>query len=1196
MTPPPGNAPAPDPEHPEHAHNTSRFFVKNQQIAWVLLIATLCWGIFGYRSMPQRKDPAVPVREALVVVPWPGASADKVEKLITRRVEEAVIQNAQVTRIESVSRGNVSLVYVSLDEYSNADVGKEFDDVNEKLQDIHDLPQGAGPIRFIKDFGDTTALMLTVASPKVPESEVAVRARSVQQALEASRATSGSPLSPQRFSIVVVYPFRVNPDLIVKPFQLLADHLEAHGIAHSVRLIDRPGFVAMDGLSSHTDRQLLDAANRYLQNTLQLAELHPDAWAPVVIRDPQSTLTQLETVAGDRYTYRELDDFTDRIAKAVKTVDQVSKVSAYGVLPENVFLYYSQERLAAYGVQPSQLTNILAARNITTPGGQLDVQGRTISLDPSGSFKSQDDLKDVVIAATSTGAPVYLRDLVDVSRSYENPPRYLNYYYARDAQGHWRRARAITVAIQMRPGQKIADFSRGVNAALAGVQRELPPDLIYARTSDQPLQVKESLVLFLSSLGEAIVLVVLVSLVGFWEWRSALLMALSIPLTLAMTCGFMALLGIDVQQVSIASLIIALGLLVDDPVVAGDAVKRELAAGVPRGTAAWLGPTKLATAILYATITNIVAYLPFLFLQGDIKRFIYSLPVVMTCALVASRIVSMTFLPQLAYYILRPVPEAPLEERRQRGFAAWYCRVGRWCIAHRRVAFPASLLFLVGGGLLFLQMKQAFFPTDLQYLSTVDVWLPDDAPLSATEQTARQAERIIRDVAATYGKEHGERESLVSVTTFVGGGGPRFWFSLTPEQQQPNYAQLVIQVGDKRDTSQLAGPIQDALTAQLVGARADVRQLETGKAIGVPVAVRLSGADPETLRTLAEQVKAIYRKTPLAARVRDDWGTEGFRIQIQIDPERANLAGVTNIDVAAAAATGLSGQPVSVLREGDRQIPIVARLRPEERARVQELGSLYVYSGQGTQKVPIRQVAHFVPGLEPVMVRRRNQYYTITVSCYPADGHLPTEVVGAVSKEMAAFARTLPSGYKLETAGEQEEQDKGFAQLGVVLAISVLMIYLALAFQFKNALKPFIVFAAVPYGMVGSLIGISIMGQPFGFMGFLGMVSLVGVIVSHIIVLFDFIEEADEHGEPFEQALLDAGLQRLRPILITVGATIIALFPLASHGGPLWEPLCYAQIGGLGVATFITLLLVPMLYAIFVYDLKVVRWGGKRAE
>jgi multidrug efflux pump subunit AcrB len=699
----------------------------------------------------------------------------------------------------------------------------------------------------------------------------------------------------------------------------------------------------------------------------------------------------------------------------------------------------------------------------------------------------------------------------------------------------------------------------------------------------------------MKSLYEDILLVVIVSLIGFWEWRSALLMAISIPLTLAMTFGMMHLLGIDLQQVSIATLIIALGLLVDDPVVAGDAMKRELSAGHPPLVASWLGPTKLATAIMFATITNIVAYLPFLMLTGSTGEFIYSLPIVLACSLVASRLVSMTFIPLLGYYLLRPKAEKPIAERRKTGFAARYYRLGSWAIDNRWKVVLASVVFLALGGGVASFLKVQFFPKDLSYLAYVDVWLPEDAPLSATNEAARRAEGEIRRVAAEYGREHADddgtpRDVLVSLTTFVGGGGPRFWFSVSPELKQLNYAQIIVQVEDKHDTGHLVEEFQAAVST-IPGARIDVRQLESGKAVGLPVAVRLSGGHAPTLRAEAEKVKQAFRDVQQAARVRDDWGDESFSVKLRIDPDRANLTGITNLDVAAASASALSGHQVATLREGDKQIPVVARLRMEERAGLSDINNLYVYSSQGTQKVPLRQVSSIDYDLQTEKLRRRNQFRTITVSCMADAGWLPSDVMNAARPRLEEIAAALPPGYRMEIGGEEEDRVDGFRDLAVVMAISVAAIFLALVFQFRNAVKPLIVFAAVPFGMVGALAGLWVMGSPFGFMAFLGIVSLVGVIVSHVIVLFDFIEEAHAAGEPLREALLDAGILRLRPVMITVGATVIALFPLAAHGGPLWEPMCYAQIGGLAVATVVTLVFVPVIYSIFVLDLKLVKWS-----
>ena len=334
------------------------------------------------------------------------------------------------------------------------------------------------------------------------------------------------------------------------------------------------------------------------------------------------------------------------------------------------------------------------------------------------------------------------------------------------------------------------------------------------------------------ALLEAIILVVIVSLLGFWEWRLALIMALAIPITLAMTFGVVYVLGIDLQQVSIASLIIALGLLVDVPVVSGDGIKRHLAEGFPRMTACWLGPTKLATAIFYATITNIIAYLPFLMLTGNTGEFLKSLPIVMTASLLCALFVAMTFVPFLGYYILRAPakPEPTIEERRQRGFYGFYNRLVGRAIKHRWAVLGGSLVFLIIGGLFASRLKTQFFPEDVQYWFYLDIWLPNETPLSVTNDAAVQAERVVRQVIenstdATAKENRGHL--LKSLTTFAGGGGPRFWFSVSPEMPQTNYAQMIVEVNDKEASPKLARPIQDALAKEVPGAWITVRQLQT---------------------------------------------------------------------------------------------------------------------------------------------------------------------------------------------------------------------------------------------------------------------------------------------------------------------------------------------------------------------------------
>ncbi|MBS1791087.1 MAG: efflux RND transporter permease subunit [Acidobacteria bacterium] len=1188
----------------ETRQNTAKFFTETRQVSWILLIITLLWGAYAYNAMPKRKDPEVKVRKALAVCAWPGASAEEVEQQVTRKIEEQMAQNSRVETVDSISRSNVSIVYLALDEQVQ-DIGKELDDVRLKLDNIRDLPDGAGPIQFIKDFGDTAALMLTVASPKVNDVVIQAKALGVERAIAQARSKASPQAHTQtnRASLIIGLPASLTDRQRQWARDELVQHIKVRTAATNLVPLDGQDFIGLDLPGEVEDQTILSAAQNFIEERLQATGFQTDIRQPVVIRDTNQIAERLRSVAGDRYSYRQLDDFTDLITRTLQTVPMVSKISRYGVLKENIFIEYSQERLASYGLQPAKLGELLRSRNTKLPGGQLEVEGKNLGINPSGEFNNEKEIGDVLVTTSPTGSPVYLRDLADISRGYENPPRYLNYFTWQDSQGHWQRSRAITLAVQMRPGEQIAKFGAAVDKALEGLKPLLPDDLMLAKTSDQPLQVEENIDLFTHSLMEAIVLVVLVALVGFREWRSALLVALSIPITLAMTFGMMHLVGVDLQQVSIASLILALGLLVDDPVVASDAIKRELANGRPIGVAAWLGPSKLAEAILYATITNIVAYLPLLLVSGSTGIFIWSLPVVITCSLIASRIVSMTFIPFLAYYLLRPSKkrEPTIVEMRSRGFSGVYYKVGAWALEHRWMTLAASLVFLLLGGVFLSQLKTEFFPKDLSYLSYLNVWLPEDAPLSATNKATIRAEAVIREVAEEYGKQHPgkdgkPRQVLHSITSFTGGGGPRFWFSVAPEARQLNYAQVIIQMADKHDTGNLVAKLQQELSAKVSGARIDVRQLETSRAIDAPVEVRISGQDIATLRKLAEQAKEIFRSIPEAARVRDDWGAESFVANLQVEQDRANLAGISNMDVAASSAVGISGYEVTSLREGEQDVPVVARLRVEERESLSDIRNLYVYSVQSPAKAPLRQISNVDYQLRSEKIRRRNQFRTITVSAFPVPGVLPSQVFNASRARMDEFERSLPPGYSMSIGGEREQRLKGFSDLAIVMAVSVLAIFLALVIQFKHAIKPLLVFSAIPFGMVGAFAALAIMRAPFGFIAFLGIASLIGVIVSHVIVLFDFVEEKREEGEPLREALLDAGIARLRPVMITVGATIFGLIPLARNGGPLWEALCYAQIGGLLLANYVTKLLVPALYAISVLDLKLIKWDGRESK
>src|SRR3984957_15495106 len=1065
-------------EYIAKTHNTARFFTEHRQVALILLVAVCLWGWYGFQHMPKRKDPSIPVRVAVASIAWPGATAQEVEQLVSRQVEQVMAQNAFIKPpsasdfgIRSMSFPGLSLVYVQLDDSVNSPKN-QFSDINLKLNALNSrLPQGAGPIQFNSDFGDTAALMLTIASPRASDVDIALRARSIRNAIEATRAAEPAKSPQPRVSIVYAFPLSVSPELVRDAFVAVLQAGGQNKYVSDPHFFSGSGFIGADVSSPLSDDELRALGDRLIIEKLHQSEIHPDSWPAAFIRNPADTEARLAAVAGDKYSYRELDDFTDLIGRTVQGAPEVAKIERKGVLPEQIFLDYSQQRLAEYGMTPSNLKDILGARNITLPGGQLEVGPQNIMVDPSGKFTNPQQIGDVIIGSSSSAAqsPVYLRDLVDISRGYQSPAKYLNYLTWADKDGHWRRSRAVTVAVQMKDAEQIDAFGRSVDEKLAAVKQYLPEDLVIARTSDQPLQVEENLSLFMDALYEAIVLVVLVSWLGFWEWRSAVLMALSIPITLAMTFGTLYLLGIDIQQVSVATLIIALGLLVDDPVIAGDSIKRALAEGQPRIISAWLGPTKLATAIMYATVTNIVAYLPFLLVNGSTGEFLYSLPIVMTVALIASRLVSMSFLPMLGYYLLRPEKkvEKTLEERRNSGFFGLYARAAKYSIEHRWKFFAGSLLFLVLGGFIFSQLSSAFFPEDVQYWSYIDVWLPNDATLDATNQTALKVEQMVREKAEQFSREHPQKDHsggvLRYVTTFTGGGGPRFWFSASPQLQQLNYAQVLIEVTDKEITPQFVKELQPLLTASIPGARMDARQLLTNP-IDYPIEIRISSKadvnakdeaeDIRGLRAIAAKVEDIFRSIPLAERTRNEWGEENALVSLTIDPDRANLAGITNMDVADSSTAGLSGTTVSVFQENQKQIPIVARLRMNERAQLSDIQNLYVYGSQDKSKIPLVQVSDIDHDLINGRIVRMEQFRTMNIRSFPSPGHLSSEIMKQALPRLRALQASMPPGYLLQIGGECDRTKNGLNNLAPEMLVSTAAIYLALLFQFKNAIKP----------------------------------------------------------------------------------------------------------------------------------------------
>ena len=1154
----------------------SRLFVEKRQVAWVALIATLLWGVVAYRRLPERKDPEVTIKTAVITAAWPGARAADVEELVTIAVEQTARQVARVDTVTSTTRPGVATVYVTLEDGAKrADVDVAWNDLRARVDVLaKSLPRGVAPPVVNTRFGDTATVVYSIASPAVDDVELDVRAAAIRRALDAPfRATPG--LSATLF----LPPTGISHASVAGAVERYARQGSVRGALRDARVVWGTSFVAVTHLAPDA-AALARLVQAFLVEELGGESPHPDAWPPLVVRSLDDVRPALAGVRHEKYGYRRLDDLTRSFRDAIARMPEVSRVDRHGVVPETLLLAYSQERLTAFGVQPDRIAAALAARGSGLAGGAIGTGLQRVVVDPESSLASVDELLSTVVATTKDGRPIELRDVAEVRRTYEAPVSDASYLHVRHGDA-FRRTRAIAVAVELRSGVQVTKVGEKLDEVVAGLRASLPPDLVITKTSDQPELVRDKIGDFLRALFEAVAIVVAVALL-FMERRSALLVAASIPLTLAMTFGLMDLFHLDLQQVSIAALIISLGLLVDDPVIVSDAINRELSHGTPRERAAWIGPVKLAKAVLYATLTNSVAFAPLLLVEGSMGEFIYSLPMVVVLALVSSRVVSMTFMPLLGYYLLRGQQgyEAALEgDGKAARLARGYNRLTEWVLDHKLASGLGFLVFLALGLAPARLVRTQFFPDEALARFYVHVRLPEGADVRATEKVAAAAEQALLGA---------EGERIEQIASFVGNGGPRWWSNVSPEPKNPAYALLLVTARRAEDTMTMVGRAQRLLRAKVPGARCEVYRVSSGKPAVTPVEVRVSGPAVAPLRAQADRVARILRDAPETADVADDWGSDVPEVSLRLDEAHAAEARVTHADVARASSTALDGARLATMRDGDRLIDVSLRLRAPERGRVSELANLYVWSGATGRAVPLRQVATLGAGFEPPKIVRRGLERTITLGAIPRDGALASALLASAQPRLDALA--LPPGYHLSLGGEAELQSRSFATVSVALEVSVALIFLTLVWQFASVFKPLIVFAAIPFGLVGVVLGLTLTGTNFGFMAFLGVASLIGVIVSHIIVLFDFIEEGREKGMPLHRAVIDAGLVRLRPVLVTVLATVGGLVPLAFEGGPMWRQMVYVQMGGLLLATVVTKGVVPLLYVVFVETLGVVEW------
>ncbi len=1161
----------------------AQFCVEHREVSWLALIAVLVCGGLAYTKLGQQEDPTIPQRTAMLVTVFPGATASKVEELVSKPIERKISELKSIEEIKTTSRPGISTMTIKQLPASTATIDQEWDKVRAKMQEVQ-LPEGTRTPWLNTDFGNTITLLFGLVSPPITDAECVAWANLLRDRLADLRR--GAP-STNHAAVAAFL-----PSMDANSIEVLRGRFEVAvrgaGLAKEVRTTQGHSFLLADLETSagraDLERFIAGFTRTFMGTDREL--YHPDFTRPILLMGDEDPLAQIRASAPPRYSYRTLELLARDFEDDLKQVQSVGKVTKVAIVQETVYLLFSDANLAGYGLTPEMVMSSISARNAVIPGGTMRTEGRNFPVQLSGEYKTERDMLGTVVGMGRGGAPVYLRDAFDVRRMYESPIPYKVDVVGRAGKdGSLDTRRAVMVAVEMRDGEIIRYFNRDVTKVAEAMKARMPEGLEFRVLSDQPTAVEHRIHHFVRCFVEAVVIVIIVGLF-LMDWRSALVLATAVPLTVAMTLVGMQMLHIPLQQISIAALIIALGMLVDVPVVASDGINRELHLGEPRLRAAWLGPLHLRHPMVFGTLINIFAFLPLLLLTGDKGEFMKSLPTVVTLALAAAFLVSVTFTPLVSFYVLRGQKGFDEGGEVRSFFLFRYVDQGLAAVLpYYRAALRGALRrpwWVLGVGysvlglscLLVPLLGDQFFPPAERNQLLVDIESPSTDSLTSIRATVDQAAELI--------KRH---EEVVSAAVFTGGTAPRFYYNVEPKEPANYLAQILINTRRNDDVAGLLVKLREELDHSVPGVRCVVKQLEQGPPVKEPIQIRLSGDNLDKLRQLADLTAAELRAAG-GYHVFDDLGLRMPNIEIAIDQDRANSLGLNNQQIGAVAQSSFTGLKLSELREGDRLIPILARGRIEERSEAEKIRGLYAPTPDG-KAVPFESFSTIKVQPEFVTIPHYNQLRTVTVKAYAPFGELPSQILDRARPGLAKIK--LEPGYQMRFAGEDEELRKNRAEMTLVMEMSLALICMTMVLQFKSVIKAVVVMLTVPLGLIGALLGLWVTGSPLGFMALLAMVSLAGVMVSHIIVLSDFIEHARAQGLPLEEALVQAGLARLRPVLVTVLATVGGLIPLFLTGGALWHPLTAVHIFGLLLATVMTLVMLPTLYYVFCAKLKLIK-------
>ncbi len=883
-------------------------------------------------------------------------------------------------------------------------------------------------------------------------------------------------------------------------------------------------------------------------------------------------LTAIATVAlwADGFSLEEMRQVAQDIRDRLYVLEGIRKVELYGVQDEEVTLKFSNAKLAQAGVSTADLITALKQQNVVLPGGHLDVDGQEVTMRASGNFESLADIRQALIPSKDGTTLVPLRDLVEIERSYKDPPLALAYYNG---------VPAIVISVSITPGVNSVAFGKELTLLLDQIENELPIGFVLDYATFQPDLVVVAVDGALSNVYQtlAIVLVVVMLFLGL---RTGLIVGSFVPITMLLGLLMMAPIGIELERVSIISAIVALGMLVDNAIVVAEDIRSRLERGEERKAAALASGRSMAVPLLTSSLTTILAFAPMFLVTGQTGEYVFSLPMVVTILLLGSWFLAMYMVPSLCFWFMKVKAEptaggeaegeAETVPPKPNRFTQAFTQLLRLALRWRLAVIALTLVLLAGAGVAGSGLVKSFFGTSERNQVLVYIDLPAGYRITATRDTVESFTEWLSD------KEiNPEVESSIA---YVGTGGPRFFLSLSPVDPASNVAFMIVNTERADQAPVLTARLQDYLDANYPDVNARVKEMWLGGSEPGLVEFRLSGPDAEILFEKGRRLAGDLNNLPGIAFVHNDWENKVLQVQVIIDQSRARRAGITSEDIALSLEAFLDGRNVTEFRQGDQAIPIIVRAEESARETLGDLWNVNVFSSAKNSSVPLTQIAEARGIWQFSRIARYNQQKTVTVSTKHRTLQA-TQLVAAMQDDLAAL--DLPAGYKIEIGGEIESSEESNEKLFGPLPACILGIFLLLTWQFNSYRRPTIIFLTIPMAFAGAIVGLLVLRAPFDFFSILGFLSLAGVIINNGIVLIDRIDvERQTTFDAFE-AVIAATVSRFRPIMMSAITTVLGVLPIILVRDPLFYSLACVIASGLALGTILTLVVVPVLYALF---------------